>query len=704
MLLFPVVTQSGKAALKTPKLVFPDACVKVILDILSTHRASRGKTSAVGCPAMADRPPEFHRARSSAGAPVGLPQFVFQIACLTFGIFLLAQAGAWFVRTTPGIVSPVWPAGGLALAAALLYGLERVLPAVYLGTVASSFLSGDPLLTAYAGPMASVLNVSIGWFILTRCLHVDSSLGSLSDFIKLVLGGCTLGPAVAGLVETLLWNFGHQLATSQLVGGFLEKWQAHAFGVLVFCPFFLFALRRQDFSPATTAGKLSLLGCAVALAGILIYMAGWIPPHSAAIALLGMAFALALTVSFVFGLRPACLFQAVFVFLVPAAFVMFPERTRDLHLFRQGDDQQTVINGLAFFSSLGCLLIAAFRDELTSVSVKFALALQAADVCIWEWNPEGWSCLTPAWRTKLGLPNGRVLPERLWRDIVHPADRTAFDSSFDELRNSGTGRWSHAYRIRDARDRWIWVHSHAQPIRRDADNGLLVVAGVTRDITQERTVMQTRINAIEAEAELKSLRSQLNPHFLFNALNSVRALIGRHDDRARQMIVSLSNLLRELLSSRDGRAQTVDKELEMVHDYLAIEAIRFGPRLQQEIRCETGLGGQLIPSMLILTLVENAVKHGISKIERGGRIEVDIRRGDTPNTISLSVINDGRLTRTPGGFGLANSRRRIALIAGNAGSLTLREIDGARVEACAILPLDERRAAADPLPPTPTTA
>lgn len=634
---------------------------------------------------------------------VGMPQFLFQLGLLTFGVFLLSQAGAWFVRTSPGIVSPVWPECGLGIAAALLYGLERSLPAVYLGSMVSGVLSGDPLVTAYVGPLGAVLNVVAGWLLLTKVIPVGTDLDGVWEFVRFVLGGCTVGPALAALATNLLRGFEGRLATSQLATGFLESLQAHAFGVLVFGPFFLFALQRQDFRPATPRGRYILLACSVALCGILIFLIGWDPSQETTIFLLGATLALALGVSFFFGMRPACLFLAMFVFLVPAAVVMFPEKAHSFHIFEQGEDRQLVINGLAFFTSLGCLLVAAFRDELAAANIRFSLALESADLCMWEWSPAGWYCRTASWRTKLGLGNDRPIPDHAWREFVHPHDRDAFETSFDELRETGAGRWSHVYRIRDAKDRWIWVHSHACPVRRDADDVLVSVAGVTRDITQERATMQTKIHSIETEAELKSLRSQLNPHFLFNALNSVRALIGRQDAKARDMIVSLSNLLRELLSNRDGRLQTVSREMEMVRDYLGIEAIRFGERLKQEIRCESGLGGQLIPSMIILTLVENAVKHGISKIESGGTIEVDIRRSAEPGLMELAVMNDGSLGPESGGFGLVNTRRRLALIAGESGRLVVRQIPGPRVEAIAILPLDERRAVSDPFQTTPTT-
>jgi len=630
--------------------------------------------------------------RPGESQPVGIPQFVFQIAWLTTAIFMMAQAGAWFDKNSPGIVSPVWPAAGLALAAALIYGLDRVIPAIYLGTLASNFLSGDPMLNIYAGPFGNVFETVIGYWLIIRWAKIDTTLPGLQDFVKFVAAACVLGPLVAAISSAIILAVDGRMATSQLGVGIFGKWQAHAFGTLVFGPFFLFALRRQDFRPLSTPGRYALLGCSVllwALVGLLLGSRSIDPPT--AVLLLGSALLLAVLVSLLFGLRTATLFQAMFVFLVPALAVIFQRQSKEIFLILHSHDRQFLLNGLAFFSSLGCLLLAAFRDELASLNVKFSLALEAADLCVWEWSPAGWCCRAATWHQKFGLPADQIVSDRAFRELVHPADLEGFEQSFGALAALPDSRWDHTYRLRATNGRWIWVHSHGQPIRRTADDTLAMVAGVTRDITEERDALQSRISAIEIDAELKTLRSQLNPHFLFNALNSVRALIGRHDDQARKMITSLGNLLRELLINRDGKLQVVARELQMVRDYLEVEAIRFGDRLRFDNECEPGVAAQRLPGMLVLTMVENAVKHGISKLDEGGEINIVITHDIVANALVVTVVNDGHLVSGPGGFGLANCRRRITLVSEGKGTLDVREIEGPRVEARATLPWDERR-------------
>lgn len=624
--------------------------------------------------------------------PEGIPQFVFQIGCLTFGVFMLAQIGAWFVKTSPGIVSPVWPASGFALAAALIYGLDRTVPAIYLGTLASNYLSGDPFLSVYIGPVGNVMEAVVGCLLIIRWAKIDDTLPGLRDFSRFIIAGCVAGPALFAAFNAVLLSLNGRMATSQLGIGFFDTWQTHAFGTLVFGTFFLFAMRRQDFRPISTPGRLSLLGFSVLLWAILALLLGHgLRDSPLSLLLLGLALLLALLVSLLFGLRTATLFQAMFIFLVPACVVMFQAKTDRVFAMLRSHEGQSLLNGLAFFTSLGCLLLAAFRDELAALNIKIGLALESADLCVWEWSPAGWCCRARAWKDKFGMPADRIISNARVRGLIHPDDLEGFESSFASLAASPESRWSHTYRMRDLNGRWIWVQSHAQSVRHTADDTLALVAGITRDITEERDALQSHIDAIEADAELRTLRSQLNPHFLFNALNSVRALIGRQDDRARAMITSLGNLLRELLINRDGKLQTVARELQMVRDYLEVEAIRFGARLRYSIRCEEGVASQRLPGMLVLTLVENAVKHGVSQLENGGLIEIVISHDIAGDALAITVTNDGDLTSESTGFGLTNSRRRIALESEGRGTLDLRQIPGPRVEARATLPWDERR-------------
>jgi hypothetical protein len=200
------------------------------------------------------------------------------------------------------------------------------------------------------------------------------------------------------------------------------------------------------------------------------------------------------------------------------------------------------------------------------------------------------------------------------------------------------------------------------------------------------------------EAELRALKSQVNPHFIFNSLNSLRALIDENPVRARQAVTQLSNLLRYSLQS--GQLETVpfEDELRVVNDYLALEQVRHEERLTLRFDIAPETLALPVPPMLLQTLVENAVKYGIATRPEGGEIAIIARRLD--GSLSLKVTNPGRLAG-PGqlpapavstGVGLRNAAERLRLLFGERATLRLRAESPALVVAEAILPLPLTRA------------
>jgi len=195
------------------------------------------------------------------------------------------------------------------------------------------------------------------------------------------------------------------------------------------------------------------------------------------------------------------------------------------------------------------------------------------------------------------------------------------------------------------------------------------------------------LDSLVKEAELATLRSQINPHFLFNSLNTVRALVRGQPDLARDAITRLSNILRVALEV--GRRAVIPLEIEMnvVRSYLALEGLRFDDRLAFEIDQEEGLEDARVPPMLVQTLVENAVKHGISAQGCSGAVEVRIRsEGDV---LVVTVTNPGRIRTESRStrVGLRNARERLDLLFGDESSLNLEETADGRVWAEARFPL-----------------
>lgn len=168
------------------------------------------------------------------------------------------------------------------------------------------------------------------------------------------------------------------------------------------------------------------------------------------------------------------------------------------------------------------------------------------------------------------------------------------------------------------------------------------------------------LRALAREAELKALRAQLNPHFLFNALNSISALTTVDPARAREMCVLLSDFFRKSLKLGQQDLVSLGEELELVRTYLAIEQVRFGARLQ--LRCEVHPDALQVPTppLLLQPLAENAIKHGIGQIPEGGELSLEARPG--PEGVVIVVSNPADPDQPPAqglGLGLAAVRQRL---------------------------------------------
>lgn len=167
-----------------------------------------------------------------------------------------------------------------------------------------------------------------------------------------------------------------------------------------------------------------------------------------------------------------------------------------------------------------------------------------------------------------------------------------------------------------------------------------------------------KLAAQKQQIELAFMRSQLNPHFLFNSLTSIRALIGDDPNEAKLGITKLSNLLRNILLYSRREWVTIAEELAFVRDYIDLEKIRFEERLNYHEILDSTLLHLQIPPMTIQSLVENAVKHGINNLKNGGMVEVSIHASN--NFLVIEVNNDGCLQqKTETGVGIANTMHRL---------------------------------------------
>jgi two-component system, LytTR family, sensor kinase len=193
----------------------------------------------------------------------------------------------------------------------------------------------------------------------------------------------------------------------------------------------------------------------------------------------------------------------------------------------------------------------------------------------------------------------------------------------------------------------------------------------------EKKAREAKLESIVKETELKMLRSQINPHFLFNSLNSISSLTVTDPAKARDMVIRLSDFMRYALSRKDEQPVTLRSELENLRLYLDIEKVRFGEKLSLEEDIESGALEARIPVMLLQPIYENAVKHGVYESTGGVRIKTTVKI--TGDLLVVTIINnyeDGSSTAKGTGTGLINVSRRLELFYGNRASVSTEKKDG----------------------------
>lgn len=197
-----------------------------------------------------------------------------------------------------------------------------------------------------------------------------------------------------------------------------------------------------------------------------------------------------------------------------------------------------------------------------------------------------------------------------------------------------------------------------------------------------------KLEALVKELELQTIKAHINPHFIFNSLNSIRALVDENPQRARKAVTELSNILRSSMQAEKVETVPLERELSIVKDYLALENMRFEDRLKIVYEIDEDTLDQPVPPMMLQTLVENAIKHGISKQINGGVVKVisDFKE----NYHELVVQNTGQLNgrMSNEGFGISSTTNRLSLLYGSKAKFDIRQINGSLVEARVQIPVN----------------
>ncbi|MEM9646896.1 MAG: histidine kinase [Bacteroidota bacterium] len=189
-------------------------------------------------------------------------------------------------------------------------------------------------------------------------------------------------------------------------------------------------------------------------------------------------------------------------------------------------------------------------------------------------------------------------------------------------------------------------------------------------------IERLELNTHLKQAQLNTLKGQINPHFMFNSLNNIRGLMLEDVGKSREMLTKLSEILRYSLTKNNVNSISVAEELEMVDNYIDLSKIQFEGRLEFMKHVDEDTLTLEIPPMIIQLLIENAVKHGISNLKEGGRIELNLKREDS--LLQIEVRNTGRLQigKNTTQLGLKNIRQRLKLLYAEKASFNLKEIMG----------------------------
>jgi sensor histidine kinase YesM len=207
---------------------------------------------------------------------------------------------------------------------------------------------------------------------------------------------------------------------------------------------------------------------------------------------------------------------------------------------------------------------------------------------------------------------------------------------------------------------------------------------------QERELSASRFKAQLVQAQLTALKSQLQPHFLFNTLNSIAVLVRKNsNDEAVDMLTGLADLLRVLFKNIEVQEVSLKEELEFLERYLEIEKVRFKDRLRVNMKIEPDTLEALVPNLILQPIVENAIRHGIGKRSASGLLEISAQRHN--GTLSLEVRDDGPGLSPDdkpgeGQIGLANTRARLKQLYGEAQSFELRNVVGGGAVARMVIP------------------
>lgn len=540
-----------------------------------------------------------------------------------------SAAGMWIAAGTQSVISPFWPASGVAVGAILVWGWPALI-GVFAGVLSSNVFSGLPGGFAWVGPLGLTGETALAAFLVRAFIGKGARLDDLRGVLAIVLGAAWLPPLLNALLcarHITMDNGSPFLGNESDVLRFVL---ANGFGIALMTPAMLVWWR-------TPVGSWWWrLVAALVGTGAVTWIVFGLGQPSFLLLIPVLAGAVAT------GLRGASLLSAVSAVVV----VMLTGMGFGPLVTPEGPDYSRIY---ALFAVLafGVLPVGAAGGEYRRLLRQRRAAEQAAGLRFWEWNDTD----------GLRLEGGEA-PENLFD--------AAKDRGSLETKVGGS----------DALSFW-------QTVARKPDGSPREVAGMLIDASERLQLEGKRRASWKTEVELRNLRASLTPHLLFNCLAAVRGIVRTDPEKAREFIDTLSRFLRESTDAQSRETVPLHEEWQLCEDFLGLQAFRYERDLPRLVEIEGPAHHAQIPPMMLLNLVENAVKHGEITQQHPLQVRIAAHEG----RLAAEVRNRGTLGPAPAGRtgGVGTAHARIHAVYGTDGSLAIRQ-DGEDVVARLELP------------------
>jgi integral membrane sensor domain MASE1 len=606
-----------------------------------------------------------------------------------FFLFKVSREYFFFPKSTFGYsAAALWPMSGICVAVLLRFGW-RLFPSIFTARLLASSLWTNPkdlhdLLSLraispdyYIYPLAYALTALAGFFLITRIFRIPGRVRHLKDLILLLLVAAPLialvYPLVGTLATTKLFTSMNKLSLER----FVLAWSGNLLGLIIFAPVTRILLYRE---PLLRKGVLPRTFATL----FLTLIATLVPLYQkfdvgSSYPLTFLPFPVLMWIALILGYAPTTLANAIISLFIARITIdgrgpLVPGNTPLETLL-----QLTMYTALLTASSL---IIAKLMDERRAESEKKDLMIETAGLVLWEWSShQGLHLSDSQFMVRLGLDPQKVVSPRTWRHHLSKDDfaRLPWNHPEEKIKSGDQFKMEIPFHSGAASEP-IFLKITGMVQETNPNSKAHKMMGVIQDISDSKRAAQLTLKEALNAAELRRIRTSLNPHFLFNSLNTIKSLITENSSKARQAVIDLSSLLRSSLRVTRSDFVPLKEELLIIRSYLELQKIRHEERMDYLFEEDPSCNEFPLPPMLFHQLVENAVKHGVESSPE--KTSILIRTAHQGKRVVLSVENTGQLPeKYDDGIGLRSIRSELSSIYGDTAFFSLTAITDDRVRA-----------------------